>query len=110
MRWLKRNSWKIGIAILCVMLLVFIAWMLFSVVGSSQPGPATTTGGIQTTPTVNVTAVVQDQLKQEDDKLRRENSGLWPFWLTISGSLGTILPRDACMVYQPRERRDFPTS
>ena len=104
MCWLKRGMWKAGIAIAgMLLLLVLMVWIPVSAVGAYEgaSGFATPgTGTVQATSTVDltVTAVVQDQLKQQDDKLRRENSGLWSFWLTISGSIGTIFVAIAALL------------
>jgi hypothetical protein len=96
MRWLKRDMWKAGIAIAgMLLLLVLMTWIPFLAVGAHgklQPGPAFAvgTGTAQATSTVDltVTALAKDQLQQQDEKLQRENSGLWPFWATISDSIG----------------------
>lgn len=46
--------------------------------------------GVLATPTVNVTAVVQDQLKQQDEQLQRANSQPWIILNPLLGSIGGI--------------------
>src|SRR5947209_11194144 len=96
MRKLKGDLRKSDLVIFSIVFLV--APLLFVVLPALlgwghqtvSSGQATGTG----TPAVNATAVAVDILKQQDEKLQRENTGLWSYWLTISGSiggLGTIL-------------------
>ena len=75
MRWLKRSPLN-GIAIGILLFLVLIPWILIQV-EKPHPAHAATGGTVQGTPTVNTTAVVQDQLKQQDEKLQRDNSFPW---------------------------------
>ena len=72
MHWLKRNPLN-GIAIGILLFLVLIPWILIQV-EKPQPAVHALTGGtVQGTPTVNSTAIVQDQLKQQDEQLQRDN-------------------------------------
>jgi uncharacterized protein YjbI with pentapeptide repeats len=63
-----------------------------------QPGYAATGGIVQGTPTVNTTAVVQDQLKQQDEKLQRDNSFPWIILNAVGSSIGTILVAAAALI------------
>jgi multidrug efflux pump subunit AcrB len=93
MRWLKRNLWKVGIAIAGMLLLLTLLMIVIALAGggrqSTLPSQASGTAAIQVTPTVDATAVVQDQLKQQDEKLQRENS--FPWTILNTSSVGTIL-------------------
>jgi len=96
MRWLKRgplNSIAIGI----LLFLVLITWILIKV-DKSQPAHAFTGGTVQGTPTVNTTAIVQDQLKQQDDKLQKDNSLPWILLNAVGSSIGTILVAAAALI------------
>jgi hypothetical protein len=91
MRWLKRNLWKVGIAIAGILLLLTFLMMVIALAGGRQstlPSQASGTAAIQVTPTVDATAVVQDQLKQQDEKLQRENS--FPWTILNTSSVGAI--------------------
>ncbi|BCL79966.1 pentapeptide repeat-containing protein [Ktedonobacteria bacterium brp13] len=102
----KRNLWKIGIAIAIVLLLLMLMiWIPLSAgqvneTAQSERVPATGTATIQRTPApdLTVTALAKDQLKQQDDKLQRENSGIWPYLNAIGGSLGTIFVATAALI------------
>ncbi len=96
MRWLKRNPWN-GIVIGILLFLVFITWMSIQV-EKPQSVHATTGGTVQGTPTVNTTAIVQDQLEQQDDKLQRDNSFPWIILNAVGGSIGTILVAAAALI------------
>ncbi len=96
MRWLKGNPWN-GIAIGILLFLVLITWILIQV-EKPQPVHATTGGTVQGTPTVNTTAIVQDQLKQQDEKLQRDNSFPWIILNAVGGSIGTILVAAAALI------------
>ena len=96
MRWLKRdllNSIAIGI----LFFLVFITW-IFIQVGNAQPVYTPTGGPVKGIPTVNTTAVVQDQLKQQDDKLQKDNSFPWIILNDVGSSIGTILVAAAALI------------
>jgi len=95
MRWLKRNPWN-GIAIGILLFLVLITWMSIQV--EKPQSVHATTGGTVQAPTVNTTAIVQDQLKQQDEKLQRDNSFPWIIWNTVGGSTGTILVAAAALI------------
>jgi uncharacterized protein YjbI with pentapeptide repeats len=99
MRWLKRNLRKIGSIIVVVALLVWMVWISFLVV-EVQPGPvpAANTGMVQAMPTVDVTAVAIDQLKQQDEKLQRDNSFPWTLLNAVGGSIGTTLVAAAAII------------
>jgi hypothetical protein len=96
MRWLERNPLN-GIAIGILLLLVLIPWILIQV-EKPEAAHALTGGAIQGTPTANTTAVVQDQLKQQDEKLQRDNSLPWILLNAVGGSLGTILVAAAALI------------
>ena len=96
MRWLKRNPLN-GIAIGILLFLVLIPWILIQV-EKPQSVHALTGGTVQGTPTVNTTAVVQDQLKQQDEKLQRDNSFPWILLNAVGSSLGTILVAAAALI------------
>jgi hypothetical protein len=97
MRWLKRGP-LIGIAIGILLFLMLITWILIQV-EKPQPGHFPTGGTVQQgTPTVNTTAVVQDQLKQQDEKLQRDNSFPWILLNAVGSSLGTILVAAAALI------------
>jgi len=96
MRWLKRNPLN-GIAIGILLFLVLIPWILIQV-EKPQPVHALTGGTVQGTPTVHTTAVVQDQLKQQDEKLQRDNSFSWILLNIIGSSLGTIFVAVAALI------------
>ncbi len=99
MNWFKRNLRKIGIIVTAGLLLAWAMWISFSVLGTQiGRAPAMNTGTVQATPTVDVTAVVQDQLKQQDEKLQRDNSFPWIIWNTVGGSTGTILVAAAALI------------
>src|SRR5437868_3793067 len=83
MHWRKRGLRKAAIAIVgMLLLLLFMVWVPVSMASPREgmlgfAGPVTAT--VQATPTVDltVTALVKDQLKQQDENLRRENSFPW---------------------------------
>jgi hypothetical protein len=88
MRWFKSNLRKIGIIVTAGLLLAWVVWMSFSVLGiQAGRAPAINTGTVQETPTVDVTAVVQDQLRQQDEKLQRDNSLPWTILNTVGGPI-----------------------
>ncbi len=98
MRWLKRDRWKAGIA-LAGLLLLLALWLLVAVMWfpvsanayerrSGFAGPGTVTLQTPSAEDLTVTAVALDIQKQNDVKLQRDNSGIWP-WLN-AGSIGTI--------------------
>lgn len=88
MRWLKRNLRKIGIVVTGGFLLAWAVWLSFSVLEIQiARAPAINTRTVQAMPTVNVTVVVQDQLKQQDEKARRDNSFPWTILNAIGGSI-----------------------
>ena len=100
MRWLKRDRWKVGIAF-AGMLLLLALWMWLMVLVMLAPvsaagtyertsgfaGPGTVTLQTPSTADLTVTAVVQDQLKQQDEKARRDNSFPWTILNAIGGSI-----------------------
>jgi hypothetical protein len=104
MRWRKRDLWKAGIVVAGVLLfLVLMLWVPVSAAGAREralrfSGPGTIT--VQATPTVDltVTAVVKDQLKQQDEKLQRDNSFPWSILNAVGSSIGTILVAVAALV------------
>jgi hypothetical protein len=96
MRWFKRDPLN-GIAIGILLFLVLITWMSIQV-EKPQPAHALTGGTVQGTPTVDTTAVVQDQLKQQDEKLQRDNSFPWIILNAVGSSLGTILVAAAALI------------
>jgi uncharacterized protein YjbI with pentapeptide repeats len=95
MHWRGRNISK-AVVVFAVILLLFLSVIVLPpLIGGGQteqtiqfPG-----GGVPATPTINVTAVVQDQLKQQDEQLQRANSQPWiilnPLFSSIGG-IGTI--------------------
>src|SRR6266481_9563641 len=100
MRWLKRDMWRMGIAF--VGMLLFLAlwiWLMVFVMlapvsaaatyerASGFAGPGTVTLQTPSTADLTVTAAVQDQLKQQDEKARRDNSFPWTILNAIGGSI-----------------------
>ena len=92
MGWLKGDQRTTGIVIISVVLLLALLIAVIAlVVGGHQtalPGQATGTEAVQATPTVDATAVVQDQLKQQDEKLQRDNS--FPWTILNTSSVGSL--------------------
>jgi uncharacterized protein YjbI with pentapeptide repeats len=83
--WLKRNLWKIGIAIAVVLaLLLVMVWIVRLVADANEVASRTVT----ITSQVDATAVAQDYLKQQDKQLQRNNSISWAFLSAIGSSLG----------------------
>ena len=82
MRWLKRDIWKAGITIACMLLLlVLIVWVPVSAAGAYEgaSGPATpVTGTVQATPTedATMTALNKEKLEQEIQQLKNQNEQL----------------------------------
>jgi uncharacterized protein YjbI with pentapeptide repeats len=99
MWWLKRDIWKAGFAVAGVLLLlILMTWIPLSTVGAyetTQLGYATAA-----TPTVDltVTALVKDQLKQQDVQLQRDNSFPWTILNAVGSSIGTILVATAALI------------
>ncbi len=92
MRWRGRNISKAVVVFAVIVLLSLSIIVLPPLIGGGQttqiiqfPG-----GGVQATPTVNVTAVVQDQLKQQDEQLQRANSQPWIILNPLLGSIVVI--------------------
>jgi hypothetical protein len=94
MRRLKGDLRKSDIVIIGGMLLLTLLIVAFALLGTGQQtapsGQTPGMGTVQGTPTVDATAVAGDILKQQDEQLQRANSGLWPYWLSVSGSIGGI--------------------
>jgi uncharacterized protein YjbI with pentapeptide repeats len=93
MRWLKRNIWKAGITITCMLLLLaLMVWLPVSAVGADEriSGLATlVTGTVQATPTedATVTALNKEKLAQEIQQLKNQNAPD-PFgWLQTNASI-----------------------
>jgi uncharacterized protein YjbI with pentapeptide repeats len=91
MRWLKRDMWKLGIALVGLLLfLVFMLWMPMSagayegVSGLATP----VTGTVQVTPTVNVTATMT---ALQEEKLRHDNDWFWNYGATLLSTLALFV-------------------
>ncbi len=78
MRWLKRNLWKIGIALAGMLLLVVLmAWVPVSAADTHEEVSGLAMFGtvtVQTTPTVDatVTALNKEKLAQEVQQLQNQ--------------------------------------
>jgi uncharacterized protein YjbI with pentapeptide repeats len=97
MRWLTSERWKAGLALAgMLLLLILMVWVPVSVAGAQEraSGLATPgTGTVQATPTVDPTmaALQKEQLAQQVDKLKQDNSWAWLSPVsTILGPLATI--------------------
>ncbi len=97
MRWLRRNVWKAGIAIVgMLLLLVFMVWVPVSAASlhEMRSGLVTpVTGTVQATPTMDptMTALQKEQLALQNDKLKSDNSWAWLSPVSaIFGPLATI--------------------
>ncbi len=111
MHQLKRGVWKTGTTIVGTLLLLAL-WMWLMVLVVSAPvsaasiyerasgfaGPGTITLQTPSTADLTVTAVVQDQLKQQDEKARRDNSFPWTILNALGGSIGTMLAAAAALI------------
>lgn len=91
MRWLKRNMWKMGIALAgLLILLVFTVWIPMlagayeGVSGLAMPVTAT----VQATPTIDVTATMT---ALNEEKLQHENDWWWNYGATIVSSFLSTL-------------------
>jgi uncharacterized protein YjbI with pentapeptide repeats len=104
MLWPKRGLWKAGIALAGLMLLlVLMVWVPFSAAGTYErasgfAGPGTVTLQTPSAADLTVTAVVQDQLRQQDEMLQRENSFPWVILNAVGSSIGTILVAAAALI------------
>jgi Pentapeptide repeats (8 copies) len=87
MRWLKRDKWKVGFAIVgTLLLLVTIVWVPASAVGAHgrvSGLAASVTGTVQSTPIedATVTALNKEKLAQEVQQLKNENEPSFFDWL-----------------------------
>ncbi len=79
MRWLKRDIWKVDIALAgLLLLLVLMVWVPVSSVGASErTSELAIAGPVQATPTVDVTATMtalnEEKLRQEIQQLKNQN-------------------------------------
>jgi uncharacterized protein YjbI with pentapeptide repeats len=98
MRWLRRDTWKAGIAIAgMLLLLLFMVWVPVSIASSHEgvpgfTGPVAATAQATPTEDATVTALNKDKLKQETQQLENQNNrspAAW-FW-NSSGLLGTVI-------------------
>src|SRR5947209_5159697 len=87
MRWLKRDIWKVGMALAgLLLLLVLLVWVKVEVAGAYEgtSGLATPVT-VQATPTVDVTATMtalqEDKLRQEIQQLKNQNEPDLLGWL-----------------------------
>ena len=106
MRWLKGSMRKAGVVFVSLVLLLILVIVLFALIG---PGHQTGTGVVQATPTIDVTAVAQDKLKQEDEQLQRNNSFPWTVLNAIGGPMLAALAAIAVAffgLYQWRGNRN----
>ncbi len=93
MCWLKRNLWKIGIAIAgMLLLLVLIAWLPVSAAGAREmtSGLATPiTATVQATPTVDATvaALNKEKLAEEIKQLKDQNEPDLFSWLRTNAAI-----------------------
>jgi uncharacterized protein YjbI with pentapeptide repeats len=93
MRWLKRERWKVSIALAgMLLLLVVTVWVPVLAAGASEgvSGLATTiTGTVQATPTedATVTALNKEKLEQEVKQLKNQNAPDPLGWLRTNASI-----------------------
>ncbi len=93
MRWLKRDRWKAGIAVIAILLvLVLMVWVPVLTAGAyeGEPGPVTpVTGTVQATPTqdATVTALNKEKLAQEVQQLKNQNEPDPLSWLRTNASI-----------------------
>jgi hypothetical protein len=115
MCWLKRDIWKAGIVLASVLfLLILMVWLPASSFGASKRAsgfaePGTATVQTPSTADLTITAVVQDQLKQQDEKAQRDNSFPWTILNAIGGPMLAALAAIAIAffgLYQWRGNRD----
>jgi uncharacterized protein YjbI with pentapeptide repeats len=93
MRWLKRDMWKAGIALVgLLLLLVLMMWVPVSAASTSAgaSGLATPiTGAVQETPTVDatVTELNKEKLAQEVQQLKNQNESDLLGWLRTNAAI-----------------------
>ncbi len=99
MRWLTRDMWKVGMALVGVLfLLVLLAWIPESAVGAhetGQPGQvgvvAAVTATVQATPTedATITALNKEKLTQDVDQ-QQHTPGNW-FWNNGAALISSLI-------------------
>src|SRR5579884_4149381 len=92
MRWLKRDIWKVGIALAGMLLLVLMVWVKVEAAGAYEgtSGLATPVT-VHATPTVDVTATMtalqEDKLRLEIQQLKNQNEPDLPGWLRTNAAI-----------------------
>src|SRR5438270_3277112 len=90
MRWLKRDMWKVGIALAGLLfLLVLMVWLPASSFGASEKTSGfakPVSGTVQATPTEDATVTALNK-----EKLQHENDWWWSFGATILTSVISTL-------------------
>src|SRR6266487_5620261 len=91
MCWFKRDTWKIGIAIAgMLLLLVLMVWLPVSAAGAYEgTSGLATPGTVQATPTedATVTALNKEKLAQEVQQLKNQNETDLLGWLRTNASI-----------------------
>lgn len=93
MRWLKRDIWRIGIAIVAMLLLlILMAWISVVAAGahegaSGSTGPVTVTELATPTEDATVTALSKEKLAQEVEQLKEQNKPNFFEWLRTNASI-----------------------
>lgn len=95
MRWLKRDMWKVGIAIAgMLLLLVLMVWVPVSAAGAHERAPGLAgpvTGTVQATPTMQATPTIDPTIvaataKEQLRKLEHDNDRSFQAWFWSSGA------------------------
>ncbi len=88
MRWIKRDRWKAGIAVVgMLLLLVLMVWAPVAAAGASEgasglAGPGTII--VQATPTTDST-IASETAKEQLRKLQRDNERSFNAWFWTNG-------------------------
>jgi uncharacterized protein YjbI with pentapeptide repeats len=93
MRWLKRDMWKAGITITCMLLLItLMVWLPVAAVGAQERAPefaTPVTAAVQATPTedATVTELNKEKLAQEVQQLQNQNASDLFGWLRTNAAV-----------------------